>query len=110
MEIIKRYDEFLNEKVQVKRKYTEKYPAVINNNTKIRNSILGEINEDDELEYDDFYQRLLKHTQHPKKWINTNAYYFDDVRGKIRLSKKGREYKKSINTQDCCDTAIVTED
>lgn len=107
------YTEFLSEKIQLKRKYTEKYPAVIHNKTELRKSIFDEINEDDELEYNDFYNKLSKHTTRPKEWVRNNSYYFDDVKGKVRLSKRGKEYKRNLQTSspECCvDEPVITED
>jgi len=77
MKNIKTYNQFLNEKrMQIKRKYTDKYPAKrISSNAKVRTAVFDAIS--DGIITADELKNILKEIGASSRWLSKNKKLFD---------------------------------
>lgn len=85
------FEEYLNEgsKIQIKRRYTEAYPAAtVGRSARVRNSVLRAM-KDGVVTEEEFNKILSELSSDPKRWRSTNSRYFFVGEDGIKLSKWG---------------------
>ena len=83
MELL-RFKEFLNERLEVKRKYTSIHPSISRNEmTKVRNMVLTYIA--DQIVTEEELLNIIKRagSQNVKSWLKQNGEYFKLVKGNL---------------------------
>lgn len=107
MSYIPKLSEFLNEKIQVKRKYTDNYPAQYKNETGVRNKVLEFINSKGSVSKQEMNEYLdsLKETMGKRpssSFLRDNSYLISkniDESGEVTysLTYKGRQAFKDLS-------------
>lgn len=88
-------------KVTLKRKYTEKYPAITaGKHAKIRNKILEAIGDDGKITQEELDNILKELSSNGKRWMRNNSKYFNVSEEGISLSKFGRRILQSITINE----------
>jgi hypothetical protein len=95
--MFKSYEDFVNEaKVQLKRKYTENYPAKhVYASTKVRNIILDSIK--DGVVSKEEFSRIVKEAGASDSWVRKYSGFFNMNETEVSLSKQGMKVWKGIN-------------
>jgi hypothetical protein len=90
------YEEFVNEaKVQVKRKYTESYPAKhVYASTRIRNAILDSV-KDGVVSKEDF-KKMIQDAGASESWVRKYSGFFKMNEKDVRLSSAGIKIWKGL--------------
>ena len=86
-----KFEDFLQEgqKIQIKRKYTEKHPAsTVGKTASVRNEVLKAM-KDGIITEEEFTKIISKVSKSPKRWRTTNSKYFNVSEDGIKLSKWG---------------------
>ena len=101
------YESTVNEgKIQLKRKYTENYPAITaGKSAKIRNKMLEAI-ADGKLTQEEFKEILREMSVDSGRWVRRNQKYFNVSEDGISLSKFGKRALKQITVNENMDNFI----
>jgi len=88
-------------KIQVKRKYTEIYPAInVGYHAKIRNEVVKYMGQNQIMTEDEFEDLLVKTAKRPDLWKKRNASLYEkDDQGYIKLTKRGLRVFNGLNNQ-----------
>lgn len=88
-------------KIQVKRKYTEIYPAInVGYHAKIRNEMVKYMGQNQIMTEDEFEDLLVKVAKQPELWKKRNASLYEkDDQGYIKLTKRGLRVFNGLNNQ-----------
>lgn len=90
-------NQYINERKEIKRKYTEKFPSLrVNKRTKIKNAIIWKIGEMGEMNLADFKNYLKSEEDNvtpSSSWFSNNKKYFKIIKRSqgvcCKLSKLG---------------------